>query len=101
MTRDEIMTMDEDELQREVESALGIDRDKMLWNWTDHRYSIDIAAAYELEDALPEERRDKYAFHLNWIINRNEDTTVDPRWQFAHASPADRCRAWLLTMNNL
>ena len=55
-------------------------------------YSTDIRAAYELEDALPEERRGAYA---KTLFDEYEHDIV---WNLIHASASDRCRAWLLTM---
>lgn len=60
------------------------------------RYADSIQAAYELEEKLPADKRNAYVYKLNWVINQYEDVSVDPRWQFTHASPADRCRTWLM-----
>jgi len=60
-------------------------------------YSTDIRAAYALEDALPEERREAYWRRLRWVL-QNKDLTDFSGWSLLHASAADRCRAWLLTM---
>lgn len=58
-------------------------------------YPRDIAAAYALEDALPEEKHAQYAIYLYDIILRKG---VWWDWSMIHASAADRCRAWLMTM---
>lgn len=60
-------------------------------------YPRDIAAAYALEDALPVEQRDDYAIHLHDIVLRRQGVCAD--WDMVHASAADRCRAWLWTMD--
>ena len=59
-------------------------------------YPRYINAAYALEDALPVEQRDDYAIHLHDIVLRRQGVCAD--WDMVHASAADRCRAWLWTM---
>ncbi len=62
-------------------------------------YPRDIRAAYELEDALPDKQREEYSWQLFRIVDMQErDTFEVGRWQLIHASAADRCRAWLWTM---
>jgi len=125
MTRDEIMQLDDDALRIAVARALGYrwyryenvirneaylalpsrtgiipkgyvesaapsDGDEVHAKTPD--YPRDIRAAYELEDALPEERRGAYA---KTLFDEYEHDIV---WNLIHASAADRCRAWLLTM---
>lgn len=61
------------------------------------RYADDIRAAYELEDALPVERRSVFTTNLWMIVGLHERDTFDVSfWQLIHASAADRCRAWLM-----
>lgn len=124
-TRDEIMAMTDDELRLAVAKACGYrwyGVDKEAWlampgrtgllpcgvveidNPSDGdelhikspNYPRDIVAAYALEDALPVERRNDYAIHLHDIVLRRQGVCAD--WDMVHASAADRCRAWLLTM---
>ena len=89
MTRDEIMQLDDDALRLAVAKARG-------YEWFGVDYPHDIYAAYALEDALPEEKHAQYAIYLYNIILRKG---VWWDWSMIHASPADRCRAWLLTMD--
>jgi hypothetical protein len=86
-TRDEIMAMDEDALRLAVAKACGL-----TGIYID---PLTIAAAYALEDALPEEKHAQYAIYLYDIILRKG---VWWDWSMIHASAADRCRAWLMTM---
>lgn len=111
-TRDEIMAMDEDALRLVVAAALGkrAERHHFFGNHLVEYlpngemrpipdYPRDIAAAYELEDALPEEKRHAYTWELLQVVSTAErDTFEVSRWQLVHASAADRCRAWLMTM---
>lgn len=119
MTRDEIMAMDEDALNVAVMTALGYvqvetHEDDTIWaldvtpagtvyvvkhymQVPGKDYPHAIAAAYELEDALPEEKREQYWRHLRWVL-QNKDVTDFGGWSLLHASAADRCRAWLMTM---
>ena len=120
MTRDEIMQLDDDALRIAVARALGwtiwaenetvlIERAARGIGYADiilgmkpgstiptipiPDYPRDIRAAYELEDALPVERRGAYA---KTLFDEYEHDIV---WNLIHASAADRCRAWLLTMD--
>ena len=77
-----------------VESAAPSDGDEVHAKTPD--YPRDIRAAYELEDALPVERRDDYTICLHDVILRRQG--VWKYWDMAHASASDRARAWLLTM---
>lgn len=113
-TRDEIMTMDEDALRLAVAKRCGYDvvekrKDGVWLAFHDLAgynmrgiegvpdYPRDIAAAYALEDALPVELRGEYSNNLRRVILQmnNEYCT---QFDLIHASAADRCRAWLLTM---
>jgi len=127
-TRDEIMTMDEDALRLTVAKACGYrmyawkdeayltlpSRTGILpkgYNEVDALpagntafftrapdYPRDLTAAYALEDALPVELRGEYSNNLRRVILQmnNEYCT---QFDLIHATAADRCRAWLLTMD--
>lgn len=127
MTRDEIMAMDDDALRIAVARALGYEarvtkfpvgdvpkwfmlflggepvnrnhrlteREAMLFDTPD--YPRDIAAAYELEDALPEKLRPLYSANLMEVMATASGEIYVNNWLRIHAGAADRCRAWLLT----
>lgn len=114
-TRDEIMTMDEDALRLAVAKRCWYDvvekrkdgawlafHDLAGYNMRGIEgvpdYPRDIVAAYALEDALPVERREAYAYVLHQIICQQTGYSVLSTWNLTHASASDRCRAWLLTM---
>ena len=70
----------------------------------------NIADAYQLEDSVPEEGRERYAEILAGVVEPNAVVFTDaiyttPRskmnaYQFcyalAHATPRQRCEAWLM-----
>jgi hypothetical protein len=59
------------------------------------KYSSDIAAAYKLEAEIPEDQRIAYANELYKIISTVDYSECGLRWGLAHATPAQRCRAYL------
>lgn len=72
--------------------------------WMDcPRFGEDIAAAYEMEKVLNEDLRDEYAIQLHNVmgIMLHESTTLMNIYQFAHATPEQRCKAALLAVLNL
>ncbi len=88
-TRDEIMAMDEDALRIAVAMALGYDRRDITPDWP-----YDIRATFELEAQIPEGvSRSAYANILFDIVDARGSGII---WKLIHASPADRCRAWLM-----
>lgn len=114
-TRDEIMAMDEDALRIAVATALGIAvpqptlRSSIFEEFErwplgappdEPNWPSNIRYAYELESQLPETKRERYAWNLYLILNKRERESykVTHHWQLIHASAADRCRAWLMTM---
>jgi len=97
-THDEIMAMDEDALNRTVATVL-LKMKNYPAEWAAHivpNYSRKITLAYALEARIPEGvSRSAYANILFDIVNPRGSGII---WQLIHASPADRCRAWLMTM---
>ena len=129
MTREEIMTMDAEQLRVAIATAKGMEvgyeiklfaeiklgdpipepkktptylypalkysDDSPMWirlpEWT-----TDIAAAWELEEELPEDARLDYADRLAEIIEL--DGALDFQYWFymAHATAEQRSRAWLI-----
>lgn len=61
----------------------------------------DIAAAFELENGIPEDQRHEYAEILGGIVGRIATERVDTvlvmvsPWNLAHATAEQRCYAWL------
>lgn len=116
MTRDEIMQLDDEGLRLAVAKALGYEivekrKDGVWLAFHDIAgynirgivgvpdYPRDIAAAYELEDALPEKLRPLYSANLKEVAATASGEIYVNNWLCIHASAADRCRAWLLTMD--
>ncbi|CAK0753303.1 hypothetical protein CCP3SC15_1930008 [Gammaproteobacteria bacterium] len=67
-------------------------RTRQIPNWP-----IEIAAAWELEDTLPDDNaRYEYTRLLTWVINRIEPYVTDQRFMLIHATPLLRARAWLM-----
>jgi len=84
-------------LERNPESWL---KDHYVKSYEVYRpYSRDIAAAYEAEEALPEDKRRLYADALKQMTVPDRAFGPDYYWDFAHASPLDRCKALLMTLN--
>lgn len=54
----------------------------------------DIAAAFELENEIPPEERPNYEFHLIDITQAGGDCGLE-LWALIHATPEQRCRAYL------
>lgn len=98
MIRDKILVMTPVELNDEIIKLSGLqqqypDSTKVVFaNW-----STNVYAMWRLEEGIPKEQRHKYIKHLNWVLNQNpEFSNQDTRWEFAHASPENRCRAYLI-----
>ena len=115
MKRDEIMKLTPDELRVEIAKQRGYELkhgflDEACINPKDYwvtpagrltsvllDWTTDIAAAYELEEELPDDNaRHEYTKALVWVVNRNYDDMVDQRYQLIHATPAERSRAWVI-----
>jgi hypothetical protein len=62
-------------------------------------WPCDIAAAWELEDEIPEDQRNDYARRLakiildDWPMFKTGANVM--WWSLAHATPEQRCRAYL------
>ncbi len=66
-------------------------------------YSTDIAAAYEAEEALPANKRQRYAEALHDISWESRPESVSPTlrylcWSLSHASPLARSQAQLMVL---
>ena len=59
-------------------------------------FSTDATAAAQMQDSIPEERRDKYTLALYNLLDSFQDSWLDRSKKIAYATPADRCRARLL-----
>lgn len=60
-----------------------------------YQWATDIAAAWELEYGIPPDQVERYVLELTRIINAKEDFSTSQRWQLIHATPQERCLAWL------
>lgn len=58
-------------------------------------YPEDIAAAWELEGEIPLDQVERYVLELTRVINDKDDISTSQRWQLIHATPRERCLAWL------
>lgn len=54
-----------------------------------------IADAWTLEAEIPEDQRIAYSNILYEIVRVDDNYTNGLRWALAHATPEQRCRAWL------
>lgn len=65
-------------------------------------YPNDPAAAYELEEAIPEGKRADYVDYLRKILlqwDKNERSGIGvTEFDFAHATPEQRCQAFVKVM---
>ncbi|MEK5415231.1 hypothetical protein BSK49_19365 [Paenibacillus odorifer] len=68
-------------------------------------YSTDISAAWEVESIFDQDTplREDYAIELHNVMGLmlHEPTTLNNVYQFAHATPEQRCKAALLAVLNL
>jgi hypothetical protein len=67
-----------------------IDRWQIIPNWP-----VNIADAWELEEEVPTEKRSEYTQELDKIIHGNFKPYHPSKWDLLHASPRDRCLAYL------
>ena len=59
-------------------------------------WSSSIAAAYELENEIQGTDRYLYAYELVNIVGQDEPDLIDvTNWVILHATPVQRCKAWL------
>lgn len=90
-TYDEVMAMDEDALADAVMARLCFSTVNapggVVLNLSES--AKDIRVAYALEVLIPEDKR--HMFFATLINMRGYNA-----WDIIHASPADRCRAWLM-----
>ena len=98
-----------DEIRLRIAKAKGwkfpgyVDHEWQDGNGLTPPWPYDIRAAYDLESELttPEERYE-YCRAINQIVNKAdegsgyENITSDFRWWFLHATPLQRCEAWLI-----
>jgi hypothetical protein len=68
------------------------------------RYSEDISASWQAEEAIfgqDSELQEEYAIQLHNVLGLwlHEPTTLKNIYQFAHASPLERCKAALLAIS--
>jgi hypothetical protein len=58
-------------------------------NWVEN-----ISDAYELEEGIPEDDRGFYIYYLALILGN--DIAIVNDWYLIHATPRQRCLAWLM-----
>ena len=106
--RDEVIAMDEDALNRAITGVLTEPRVFVVDGHVQLGYKVsltldfanDIRAAYELEAQLPENLHPLYSANLIHLMADASGEIYVNDWWCIHASAADRCRAWLLTMGD-
>lgn len=79
-------------LNNELDPELTLkDMLRTVPNWPD-----DIAAVYCLESEIPENERARYVDCLHTVISEFRTTWGASGWELAHATPPQRCLAWLI-----
>ena len=85
---------------------IEVDKDRavpayLVWERDDEPtlplWSTEIAAAFSLEDEIPEGERGQYV-HLLWSIvteDKHPIVGIELWWLLAHATPRQRCLAYL------
>jgi hypothetical protein len=75
---------------------------RLMWYLPEHgfegehpSYATDVSVIWELEDKIPEDNRGDYTVLLRALISSTTDHAVTA-WEFAHATPRQRCIAWLV-----
>ena len=115
-TREQIMQMDAEQLRMAIAKAKGwrdlfVEND-LLWgtteianeNWIGDimlevpHWPTSIADAWELEEELNPSERNEYGGWLSAIADYTQ-TIADYDWTLIHATPLQRCQAWLLWRN--
>lgn len=113
-TMSELMVMSESELNITIEMTMNpylkkTSMDKLIHVQPDYatyvteagNYSTDIRGPYELEGRLPDELAYNYITILKTVITSEESDDLPDwmlNWFFAHATPRQRCIAYILTM---
>jgi hypothetical protein len=86
--------MDElDELRMKIAETRGINPATWDWRFATPDWTRNIAAAYALEESIPEDQRTAYVTRLIEVIRGNRPAVCT--WDVAHATPEQRCRAYL------
>lgn len=66
-------------------------------NWT-----ASVSEVWELEETIAPEYREAYCQALTRVVNRQTGDTLDnQRWALIHATPRQRCIAWLEASDTL
>ena len=73
-----------------VKDKSGLSAYEFIPNWP-----VNIVDAWELEEEVPTEKRSEYTQELDKIIHGNFKPYHPSKWDLLHASPRDRCLAYL------
>jgi len=99
--------MTNDELRRKIAEVRGIEFDvydfvvgdpSLVYKDSNDdipNWPVNIADAWELEEEVPTEKRSEYTQELDKIIHGNFKPYHPSKWDLLHASPRDRCLAYL------
>jgi len=104
-TKDEIMKMSEKELLEAICEGMGYQKTPGLELWLP-KFTTNHNAVFDLEEMIPEEMRGKYfsclvsAIVMENPFARLNDTAPKSAWSLLHASAIQRCRAWLMMMED-
>lgn len=112
LTRDEIMSLRGEDLNRAVLEQLGWkhisqhplimvskDGDRINYRYS-KRYDRDLFLVFTLEDSLLSDYYSIYIKNLGSVAY-DEKSDAPMGWLIAHASAEQRCRAYLLTVNGV
>ena len=61
----------------------------------DFTHDINLIYPFEATAITDEKSKNDYCWCMNWILNRKYEVAEDMRWHFIHATPDERCRAFL------
>lgn len=96
MKREEILALSGMELNKAVAvNIFGYRPDEYRDGWVRKRYSEDMSAAWEVEEAFKDDmsKQGRYVSSLKDVLGENS-----LMFDFIHATPAQRCKAALLAV---
>lgn len=95
-------------IEPKYDEILGLDGwiiGKDVWSSQIPRYSLDMSAAWEMEESLIALNSPyltmRYVENLYEIVNQTTSSTTSSYLNIAHASPLQRCKAALLAVLEL
>ncbi|MEK5415122.1 BC1872 family protein [Paenibacillus sp. FSL L8-0708] len=105
LTREEILAMEPGQELSELVAVHVMDYEVGVVSLGHWEPSENISAAWEVESIFDQDTplREDYAIELHNVMGLmlHEPTTLNNVYQFAHATPEQRCKAALLAVLNL